>query len=211
MKWLLSIFAALLLPFTIINFCGEIVAGIWLACIGQWKALGVGIVIHLASVLIVTALMLPTVIVAAPGLFATKLGWKPVAILFAGLAYLTTPAVLVGWGFLMLTFFPRMGSPDAFVPLLLWSYGAATGPWIYMLHKSRNEPDPGLMGLHIGCLAVGYIIAMLARWLGDASMQTCFWILAGTMSVACLIYATSAVDYSRMLGFVRSDDDAAKP
>src|SRR5690242_9400306 len=113
MKRLTPLVAAFLVPLTVINLFGEIVAGIWLICIGQWKALGLGILIHLIPTLIVGFLMLLAMLVAAPGMLAFKLGWKRLGILFGWFGYLATPAVLIGWGYLMLSVFPLMGPPTA--------------------------------------------------------------------------------------------------
>lgn len=202
------IVATLSVPLTVVNLFGGMAAAIWLAYIGQWKPLGLGIVIFLASGLIVTLLMIPTMIVGALAVLANKFGGKSLVAFFALLTYLCTPAALIGWGYLMLTIFPRMGPPEALIPLLLWSYGAATGPWVYMLHKSRNEPDPDHMwAFHITCFSLGYVAAILVRWLADASSATCLWILIGFSTVASLQGATLATDRHRQRKLEEEQED----
>ena len=146
-----------------------------------------GIIIHLASTLIVAFLLLPEIILAASSMFLWKIGLRFVSVLFGDLANFATPAVFVGWGLLTLTVFPQMGPQGAFAPLLLWSYSVATGPWTWMIYKSLNEPDPGLVVLHVWFFSFGYFVAILALFFLGISMQTCFCILTAAMAVAWLI------------------------
>jgi hypothetical protein len=60
-------FASIGVLLLVLNALGGIVSGIWLGVIGEWWALGVGLVGLFVSPFLVTILLIPGLLFAAPG------------------------------------------------------------------------------------------------------------------------------------------------
>lgn len=68
MKVLLGLFGSLLIPFMVLNLLGGIVSGIWLAILGRWEALGLGVAFFFTSKFLLSFALLPAVAIALPAL-----------------------------------------------------------------------------------------------------------------------------------------------
>jgi hypothetical protein len=169
------------------NIIGVVSAFVWLLWLKQWLALGVGIAVCIAGTFIASILLLPSIGIASPALLFIKTRGKFLAVPFMLLSSACMTGAMVGWGALVIWWMPRLGIDKAFVPLLIWSYEVATIPWASILKtelrlrahalKPQEERDGGLAVFHISFFSFGYIIAVLARWIWDASTEKAIWII----------------------------------
>jgi len=126
-----------------------------------------------ATTFLLTLLDLPAM---GLGLLASLLMDKSLriaAIPFLLLGRLYTFALMVVWSVVVFAFFMHRADNRTGIPLLIWSYGIATGPWAYMAGRQIRYGDPPalsgaieVMGLQFGDLLLMFITAGLGVSLG---------------------------------------------
>jgi hypothetical protein len=191
---LIAIFTAILIPLSIINMLGGVVSGIWLMVIGEWRIFFLGILSIFVATGIISLALIPGLLLAVPFAAAAARGKLILSSILGALAALYTTTVIVVWACAVFYFFSRASNVDNRLPVLLWSYGVAVGPWSYMAQKESQGSENSYAFLQVFFLSIAYIAAALAFWLGDAEQQSCFLIIVGTLSVSfvvqiCLVVA----------------------
>jgi hypothetical protein len=172
------------IPLGILNLCGSLVAGIWLAILGEWQPIGVGLLLLVSSHFMLSLVLMPGLIFAAPAAIAMESGKTILGSLIGGVSVLYTEVIVVGWAYLMLGYFHGLASASSEIPLLLWSYGAAIGPWAFMASKDGDNPHSWFS---VFFLSLGYISCILALLLGHVSLVTCLVILSVFMAASCIL------------------------
>jgi hypothetical protein len=56
----------------------------------------------------------------------------------AGISSLYTAALIAAWGIGILYFFASRATAHSIIPLLIWSYGVASGPWSFLASKDQQ-------------------------------------------------------------------------
>jgi len=154
--------AALSVPLGLLNMLGGIVAGIWLAILGEWGIIGYGIVALFVSGFGLGLAMAPGLLFAAPAAALHEKGHKLGFYFFGFLGALYTVAVLTAWCIAVLYFFARQADSSSVFPILLWSYGVATGPIAWMAHKeAQGGGGEGAM-ISTFFAQVAYVLVILA-------------------------------------------------
>lgn len=69
MAVVLGVVTLLAVPIMLLNVFGWIVAGLWLAILGEWWALGYGLVLFVVSAFALSFLLMPGLAVAAPAAY----------------------------------------------------------------------------------------------------------------------------------------------
>jgi hypothetical protein len=80
----------LTLPFVILNFLGGIVSGVWLAILGEWWAIGYGVLSLFVSTFILSLVLLPGVAIATPAMMLLEKGRVVLAFPFILLSQIYT-------------------------------------------------------------------------------------------------------------------------
>jgi len=194
MRALITLITALSLPIGILNLFGGVTAGVWLAILGEWRLIGVGLLLLVSSHFLIEFALMPGLILAAPAVKAIESGRTTLAALFGNLSLIYTTVIVVAWSYLMLRIFYGQATDSSQIPLLLWSYGAATAPWAYMAAKDQKAQDgenpSSVFALFF--LSLGYICCMLALLFWSVSAASCLWILAAFMTMSYIISAVVA-------------------
>jgi len=121
----------LIIPFVIINSLGGIISGVWLAFLGEWWALGVGVVVLVAGHYLMPLSLAPQVVALGPAILLLKKS-KILAAPFFFFGIVITNLVVSGWCLAIFWYYLSRSSEDSQIPFLLWSYGIATTPWLRM-------------------------------------------------------------------------------
>lgn len=162
METLTKLAAALTVPLGLLNMLGGIVAGIWLAILGEWGIIGYGLVALFVSGLGLGLAMAPGLLFAAPAAALHEKGNKLGFYFFGFLGALYTVLVLTAWCIAVLYFFVRQADTSSIIPVLLWSYGVATGPIAWMAQKeAQGGGGEGAM-ISTFFAQVGYVLVILA-------------------------------------------------
>lgn len=184
-----ALIGALLL---ILNALGCIVSGIWLALIGQWWALGVGLVGLCVSPFLVIILLMPSLLFAAPAAYLFERGKQGVATVLFGVSSLYTAALMAVWGISVLYLFASRATAGSVIPLLIWSYAVASGPWSFFASKDQkavgNQYSASAMATCF--LQIGYVVAIVLVLVSRSLVPGAF-ALAAAMGINWLLQMTS--------------------
>ncbi len=194
MKALGAFITALSIPLMILNMLGGIVAGIWLAILGQWGTIGAGILIFFVSTKILGLVIMPSMLLAAPAAVYGEKGNTVGMVCFGALSSLYILAVITAWCCGILFFFVRDATASSLIPRLLWSYGLATGPWAYMAgHDARGGGSEGFASMLATFLAqLAYVTIMILVIFTSITLLGTIKVFAGFMAVALVIQMTLA-------------------
>ena len=156
-----AVFFLIGVPLFILNMLGGIISGIWLALIGQWWALGVGLVSLFVSHFLLSILSMLSLLVAGPAMVLYERGKQGLATILAGVSSLYTSTLVAAWGIGVLYFFVSRATEGSLIPLLIWSYGVASGPWAFLASKDRQVEGNEFSAMTTFFLQVGYVVAIV--------------------------------------------------
>jgi len=145
----------------VLNLLSGLVGGVWLAFLGEWRLLFIGIILLFTSHFYLGILMLPGLIFLP---IIAKLGEKknPLMYLFGFLSQFYTNLLIIvtcAFAFVICTQFYDGGSKLGIIPYLLWSWGMALGPWASM--QSR-EPDNEYSAITLLSASIFYFLYLIS-------------------------------------------------
>jgi hypothetical protein len=159
MKAFGALLAALMVPLMLLNLLGGVVAGIWLAFLGQWSTIFLGLAISISGAFLVSLLLLPGIGLAGLGSVAFGRGNKVAGSLLVILSAPWTPLVILVWEVaIFLVFGRRAPTPNLAIPVWLWSYGAATGVWSFLASKEQQTGDGDMAAFGAFAAQVAYLV-----------------------------------------------------
>ena len=125
----------------ILNIFGGIASGIWLAFLGEWGGIGVGLIATIGGAFFCSLLLLPGMLVSVPAIFMMDKGGilKALGFLIGMVGLFWTYIVMSGWGLFSFNYFVNRSDPDSYIPYLIWAYGIAIGPWAFMASKEADN------------------------------------------------------------------------
>ncbi|MBC8402660.1 MAG: hypothetical protein H8E14_14330 [Candidatus Marinimicrobia bacterium] len=161
MKAILALFAVLGIPFAILNMLGGIVSGIWLAILGDWGSIGHGLLAMIISSLVLGIALMPSLLLVGPSAYFAEKGFIFLFYVFAFLSSIYVVAVITAWCGAVLYFFAGRATSYTWIPILIWSYGVALGPWQWMAQKEAQGGN-GEASLTTTFFAqIGYVVMIL--------------------------------------------------
>lgn len=141
MNAFVKIAEALAIPLGLINTFVMIIAGMWLAILGEWGLIGSGILVLFISIFGLVSALMPGMLFAGPAAAFYKKGNKLGFYIFGCLSTLYSMAVLSAWCIAILYYFTKDANSDSFIPTLLWSYGVAIGPVLWISQKDIQSGE----------------------------------------------------------------------
>lgn len=181
-----ALVVVLMVPLMLLNFFGGIGSGIWLAILGEWWAIGYGL-LGLFSHFLLSIVMAPGLFFAVPAAGLVEKGKRFLALPFILLSQLYTYAVITAWCMFVFYIFMSRANQETFWPLLIWSYGVALGPWMYMAQKEQQSGTGDFSAMTTFFAQVAYIVVALVVILGSGSLIDLAVIFGGVMLVGMLI------------------------
>ena len=156
-----KILEILSVPVMLLNFGAGIVGGVWLAFLGEWKLIGIGVLLLFTSHWILSILMMPGIPIAgiAAHFYEKK---NPLGHFFGFLSQLYTNILIVATcvlAFIICSNFYKGGIDFGYIPYLLWSWGMALGPWQFFASK---EPDNEFSAITLFSASVFYLLFLLS-------------------------------------------------
>src|SRR5690606_4777318 len=107
---------ALAIFFMLLNLLGGVVAGIWLAVLGEWGTLFRGLGILIGGALTISLFMMPGLLLAAPAASLHTSGKRLGFYFFGLMSLLYTYGVLAGWCVLVLLYFLNRADSASEIP-----------------------------------------------------------------------------------------------
>lgn len=199
MNILMRIINILAVPIALINLLGGIISGIWLAIIGEWSAIGYGILALFISGFGLAIAFIPSTLLSVPGVYFAEKGHKIPLYIFSFISNLYIIAVLSIWCGAVLFFFAQRAHTNSIIPLMIWSYGVATGPLIWMAQKEQQEGD-GIGSLIATFFAqIGYIAMILMVLILRASLREILFTFIIIMLVGLMLQFKVFLETDRAL------------
>lgn len=138
MKPIAAMFKLVVGVLTSLNMLGGIVSGIWLAFLGEWRAIGLGILGMFVSHFAITIALLPSLALSGATIAAANRRSRAGMLAFSGLNNLYIAALMTTWCLWIMSIFMSRADARSWIPMLVWSYGVAMGPWSYMASKDAQ-------------------------------------------------------------------------
>ena len=147
------------LPLLILNLVSGILGGIWLAVLGEWNVVVVGIVLTLCGKFLVSLLLMPSLILLAPFFAIKKLAESVfVAVPLTILSVTYTYFVMGLWAIGIFWYFSKQVNENAAIPVVFWSYSIATAVWSYLARFDEQSGNhySGMSNFfyQIGCVSL---------------------------------------------------------
>jgi len=163
----MATFTALSLPIMILNLLGGIISGVWLAILGEWGEIFRGILFMIVAGFAISIALMPSLIFATPAAMAIEKGKKLLGMFFGSLSILYTIALITTWCVWVMYLFAGSANDNSLIPLLIWSYGVALAPWMWLAQKDQ-QGDGNEYSIFITFFAqVSYILGMILLVFGS--------------------------------------------
>lgn len=187
-----SLIVLLMLPLALLNVFGGLIAFGWLLFLGEWKYLGIGIVLSIGMPYLFLFVELPSLGFTYIASRLAEKKFRALVLPFTFLATLWTQLVIMLWCFAVVVYFVRAATPDNYIPMLLWGYSVAMAPISYMAKFDGNSASTGFLLLIAQIACVGLIISFIVGATG-ISMLKLLLALALIMPVIAIITGLAAL------------------
>jgi len=197
---MIALSTLLAIPLMLMNFLGGILSGIWLAFIGEFSIIGIGLLVGLFG-------RFPIYIALMPGFLFPLLIAKLIkrdhhirlGIILSIPATLFTVMVMVGWCYLVFSSAFTLAAERHPIPILLWSYSVATSPWSYMAFEDERlgKVEASTTYSNTYFISLAYLLMVPMRLIGGADLTTCFTALIAVIGVGEIISYGSSFIVSR--------------
>ncbi|MCD6337046.1 MAG: hypothetical protein J7M01_02290 [Candidatus Marinimicrobia bacterium] len=162
----LATLTALTVPIALLNLLGGIVSGIWLAILGEWGEIVRGIIFLVISGFAISFALMPGLLFAGPAAMAMERGKKILGVFFGSLSVLYTVALITVWCIWVFWLFVSSATESSLIPLLIWSYGVALGPWMWLAQKDQQGGGNEFSTLTTFFAQAAYILGMIMFFFG---------------------------------------------
>lgn len=198
-------------PLIILNVFGGLGGAIWLAILGQWSLLGIGILSMFFSARVIGIATMPGTGIALLGApFLEKRAWL-LGFLFLLAGSIFEACVIAAWCLAVIVFVLGKAGPEATLPALLWAYGIAIGPLSYMGRvnymarvSQPDQPDLPGFGSVVSILGAQFaVVAMAAVVLTKGPDLT-------TLIIACAVPNAIAVVLRATVAFMVMKEASAR-
>ncbi len=186
MQALIAVITALTIVIAVMNILGGVVSGIWLAILGQWNAVGIGIACFLASGVAIRFALMPSLLLAGPAVYCAEKGNRTGAVFFAFLNSVYSMGLVTLWCVGVLYFFFRMADNRSVIPILLWSYGVATEPWAWLAMKDQQAGGNEYSLFSTFLAQVAYLLAIIMIALARAALRPVVITFSAIMGVGMI-------------------------
>jgi len=162
----LATLTGLMVPIMILNILGGIISGIWLAILGEWGEIIRGIIFMVVSGFAISFALMPSLLFAGPAAIAIEKGKKILGIFFGSLSVLYTVALITVWCIWIMWLFVSSATENSLIPLLIWSYGVALAPWMWLAQKDQEGGGNEFSTFTTFFAQVAYILGMIMFFFG---------------------------------------------
>lgn len=196
---LVASFGALSVPLAILNMLGGIVSGIWLAFLGEWGPILSGLGFMIFSGFVIGFALMPGMLFAGPAMMFLEKGKKIIGAFFGFLSVLYTIGLLTVWCLYILDKFTLLADGSSLIPMLIWSYGVAMAPWIFLAQKDQQGGGNEWSIFTTFFAEISYVIAMIMFYF-DASFASIAITFGSIMLISGLIQTSIAFVIDRQTG-----------
>lgn len=182
-----ALITIMMIPLVLLNLLGGVGSGVWLVILGDWWVIGYGIALLVGSPFLLGLAMMPSLILMVPAAPLLERGRIILAAPFLFLGGLYTIALISGWCLFILWFFVSRADYNNYIPILIWSYGVALGPWMYMAQKEAQSGGSGGEHISIFFAQVAYIAVVLTLMFTRSTLFDLGALFLGIMGIGLVI------------------------
>lgn len=154
-----------------LNLFGGVVAGVWLAILGEWFAIAMGIGLIILSPLIIGILLLPNMLLVwLIGRYSYQSKTNVLGFLAAG-SLLYTSLIMALFGVVVLLIFAEASDYRNMLPFLLWSYTVASSPWLFLARKDTESGLNSNSSISTLFFQGGYIFAGVSFFISGSELS----------------------------------------
>ena len=197
MKAILMLFTVLGIPLTILNMLGGVVSGVWPAILGEWGSIGYGVLAMIFSGFVLGIALMPSLLFAAPAAYFPEKGIVFLFYIFAFFSSIYVVALMTAWCRAVLYFFAMRATSDTWIPILIWSYGVALGPWQWMAQKDAQGGGGEASMATTFFAQVGYVVMILMAILMRVTIADLLSVFIVIMLVGVFFQCAFAVQSMR--------------
>lgn len=157
------IFQMLIIPLALLNALGGFVSGLWLIILGLWHPVILGILYGVFSSYFICLLLLPTILIGGIAAILFKKN-KILGMLFGFINILYIDLLMALWCIWILYYFMGFATYNAVIPMLIWSYGVAFAPWLWLSYKDQQSGNNSSL-YSIFFAETAYIIAIIMSFM----------------------------------------------
>lgn len=187
----LMLLKLLRIPLVVLSLFGGIVSGIWLAVLGEWWAILTGIPMSILGHLGIGLAMMPIAIIFVPlAILLTKKGKLISGFLFMALNLTWILFIVSAWCLLVSYFFLSRANAETVWPLLIWSYGVALAPIMYLTVQEQKAGESYPSIITAGFAQLAYITSTTVSLFTPITFLDHAKIFGGVMAIGLLALLT---------------------
>lgn len=154
-----SILVLIAVPFILLNVFSGLGSIIWLAILGQWKQIGIGVALIIAMPIAFSIAQIPSVGLAT--LLSSRIApSSKTALVLTVIDSIWTNLLITAWcGFVALRSVHAIDAENT-IPILAWGYAIAVSPLMYL---SSKDPENSMGGLRT-LLTQLFYIGLIGCW-----------------------------------------------
>lgn len=161
-------------------FLAALGSGIWLAILGSWGLIGLGLLTMVGGIAIISVAMFPSIVFTAPAMFFVARDMRLGYYIFGFLCSAYMALVAASWSFSVIYFFVITNQSAATTPTIVWSYAIAMAPMAYLsIRDAKQGNEYSLITLAFSHVAL--LLALLTLVIARPHPSVIAAILAATM------------------------------
>lgn len=175
------------IPLMVLSLFGGIVSGIWLAILGEWWAILIGVPMSLFGHWGIGLAMMPAAIIFLPP--ANLLAEKDKlisAFLLMALSLTCILLIVSAWCLLVSYLFLSRADAETVWPLLIWSYGIAVAPLMYLTVQEQKAGESYSSIITTGFAQLAYITSITVSLFAPITFLESAKIFGGVMAIGLL-------------------------
>lgn len=176
----------------IFNVLVGIVPTIWLLIEGGWPIIIIGVVFGFVSAFLVFIVNIPNLFLSAPFLLLfIKFGEKRkflISTFFYFLSTLYSSIVISIWSIVIIGTALEFADEYSVLPLLLWSYVVALGPWMYSIRGDTSSSATSIVVYAMFSYLISIIIILLGLPLFLVSWTFIIIMILGQIVLSIVLY-----------------------
>lgn len=188
------------LPILLLNFLSGIVGGIWLAVLGEWRLLFIGLGVTFTGAFAIGFALMPSLIFALPLQSAVERRSISGVLFFLSLNLLWTYLLIAAWCVGAFYLISQNYTLSPALPYLLWAYSIAVGPWTFLAKKDAQTGNThAAFPTFFACVGCAAMMLITLSSFGLPTIQT----LATAFSI--FLGISFVLQVAEMVMLVRSE------
>ncbi|MBI3373091.1 MAG: hypothetical protein HY017_15295 [Betaproteobacteria bacterium] len=170
-------------PFTMLSTLGWLVAFVWLAILGEWAEIGIGVAATIAMPFLFRIANLPSTGLMSVFDYLVEKEIHVPALALGFFASLFNSLLVMSWCSVVFFHYTDVSCLENLLPLLLWGYGVAMMPLVFM---SRFDADNRLTIFFLLIAHILYVALVASFAMGASTEVAVGFVLLSALIMPCV-------------------------